>query len=443
MRRFVDALFACCAPRRTASTDSFGEGGIPLDHDLDEGSCVSSTSDGTIDPREMFGGSEKSSGSVCSELELHTECSPPQDCCSKPGAHTQSVSHTSESVRSLDVDAAVSLSDSASAKSADHDGHCLESGSEHGSKGVTSETSCEVYDEVTNLSVVEMDGVSSHGAGDVEIRSGSEDDTFSIDQAKSGDVVVNEDVKLQETSNQDQDYKISHNQEPCQASDDDKTFSADYSFLENDVSLTLSAEQPSVNLSTDSEAVKRLISDNTETLPSPTTEILPFPTIEIPSSPTTELSENILLHNGANHLSSPVPSIEEEPIVPTEEDGESEEEEEQLEIEKDHPEIVPAVRLSRCLSSGSSDSSDTDLEDEFLFSAALPLEVGALHYSLYGIITSKVLTTYRTWFNLFGSTEITLRAYIYYITIWQQTSADLYFDSSASKMEYGHYCLFN
>ena len=391
MRRFVDALFACCAPRRTASTDSFGEGGIPLDHDLDEGSCVSSTSDGTIDPREMFGGSEKSSGSVCSELELHTECSPPKECCSKPGPHTQSVSHTSESVRSLDVDAAVSLSDSASAKSTDHDEQCLESGSEHGSNSVTSEASCEVYDEVTNLSVVEMDGVSSHGAGDVEISSGSEDDTFSIDQAKSGDVEVNEDVKLQETSNQDQDYKISHNQEPCQASDDDKTFSADYSFLENDVSLTLSAVQPSVNLSTDSEAVKSLISDNTETLPSPTTEILPsptteilpFPTVEILSSPTTELSENILLHNGENHLSSPVPSIEEEPIVPTEEDGEPEEEEEQLEI-------VPAVRLSRCLSSGSSDSSDTDLEDEFLFSAALPPEVGALHYSLYGIITSKV-----------------------------------------------------
>ena len=351
MRRFVAALFACCAPRRAPSTASFGDGDIADPRDIDEGSCISSTSDGTIDPREMFGVDDDESGEGSAsegldEVDGGSDKSRDPEFSHQTGINGDfNLRHSRES-SSLDKLAINGVSESGSCKSAKFENCSIKSVSS-GTKSLERDVNGIETDNSDNSQQIGIVGSDDHVCLD------SNQSTNHIERPKStsgfGDSSADESKEelvedvvgqagIETNSGVAQSSKSDKTiDEP--PSEDDKTFSYDYSYLENDVTSTLSAEKPSVNLSTDTDAVKDLISGKSDCQASTGTEPAQTP-----------------LQNG--HETHDLKHVAEE--------------------EGKQGEKVPEIRLSGYVSSTSSDSemsSDTDLEDDFLFSKAQPPEV--------------------------------------------------------------------
>ena len=350
MRRFVAALFACCAPRRAPSTASFGDGDIADPRDIDEGSCISSSSDGTIDPREMFGVDDDESGDLSREGSasggLHEvdggNSGDPEFSHQMCYNGDFNLRHSRES-SSLDKLAVNGASESGSCKSAKLENCSIKSSGaksmERDVNGIETDNSddCQQIGIVTSDTHVSLEG--SQPSNRIEkLKSASGCDGFSADENKREQVedgAGQEDIELNLSVDQLSKSEKTNDEPP---SEDDKTFSYDYSYLENDVTSTISAEKPSANLSTDTDAVKDLISGKSD----------------LQTSTNTEPAENTL-QNGLDAHSKQVD-----------------------EAEGKQADKVPEIRLSGYVSSTSSDSemsSDTDLEDDFLFSKAQPPEV--------------------------------------------------------------------
>ena len=368
MRRFVAALFACCAPRRAPSTASFGDGDIADPRDIDEGSCISSSSDGTIDPREMFGVDDDESGDLSRdgsasggvhEVDGGSGKSRDPEFSHQTGKNGDfNLRHSRES-SSLDKLAVNCASESGSCKSAKLENCSIKSSGtksmEHDVNGIETDNSdnCQQIGIVGSDTHVSLEG-SQPSNHNEKLKSTSGSGGSSADESKreqAEDSAGQEDIELNLSVDQLSKSEKTNDEPP---SEDDKTFSYDYSYLENDVTSTISAEKPSVNLSTDTDAVKDLISGKSD----------------LQTSTNTKPAENTL----QNGLDAHPKQVDE--------------------AEGQQAEKVPEIRLSGYVSSTSSDSemsSDTDLEDDFLFSKAQPPEVKVITYSLLGIIGSNSL----------------------------------------------------
>ena len=354
MRRFVAALFACCAPRRAPSTASFGDGDIADPRDIDEGSCISSTSDGTIDPREMFGVDDDESGDLSKEGSASgglVEVDGGSDKSRDPEFSHQTgingdfnLRHSRES-SSLDKLAINGVPESGSCKSAKLENCSIKSVSS-GTKSLECDVNGIETDNSDNSQQIGIVASDDHVSLDgnqptnhiEKLKSTSGFGDSSADESKEGlveDVVGQAGIGTNSGVAQSSKSGEANDEPP---SEDDKTFSYDYSYLENDVTSTLSAEKPSVNLSTDTDAVKDLISGKSD----------------LQASTGTESAQTPLQNGHETHLKQVA------------------------EAEGKQGEKVPEIRLSGYVSSTSSDSemsSDTDLEDDFLFSKAQPPEV--------------------------------------------------------------------